>query len=229
MSSSVAAYMHIPTTVRTWRVGAGRLPCAATVWDTRRERRRGGGGGGGSSSARAARATDGRSSDRWRGRCSVCATRRLGRGAVGGAAERHASPLEPQTAHPPRRDGRSRSRPVRARPTPPLAPPRPPLRGAPVRCAPARAPIAKSRRLSAAHASSERLSAAESCQNVAAGRASGGRLAAWRCAPALRAIQTKERKKTDNPREGWARRSKSFLRRLKIRLVLAPAETIRAP
>ena len=29
---------------------------------------------------------------------SVCATRRLGRGAVGGAAERHASPLEPPTA-----------------------------------------------------------------------------------------------------------------------------------
>ena len=153
MSSSVAAYMHIPTTVRTWRVGAGTLPCAARArtrgraHHTRRERRRGGGGGGGSS-ARAARATEGRSSDRWRGRCSVCATRRLGRGAVGGAAERHASPLEPQTAHPPRRDGRSRSRPVRARPTPPLAPPRPPLRGAPVRCAPARAPMAKSRRLS---------------------------------------------------------------------------------
>ena len=54
---------------------------------------------------------------------------------------------------PPRRDGRSRSQPVRARPTPPLAPLRPPLRGAPIRCAPARAPIAKSRRLSAAHAS----------------------------------------------------------------------------
>ena len=53
----------------------------------------------------------------------------------------------------PRRDGRSRSQPVRARPTPPLAPLRPPLRGAPIRCAPARAPIAKSRRLSAAHAS----------------------------------------------------------------------------
>ena len=53
----------------------------------------------------------------------------------------------------PRRDGRSRSQPVRARPTPPLAPLRPPLRGAPIRCAPARTPIAKSRRLSAAHAS----------------------------------------------------------------------------
>ena len=53
----------------------------------------------------------------------------------------------------PRRDGRSQGRPVRARPTPPLAPLRPPLRGAPIRCAPARAPIAKSRRLSAAHAS----------------------------------------------------------------------------
>ena len=90
--------LPIPTTVRTWRGGAGTLPCAARqrtrrrAPQTRRERRRGGGGGGGGSSARAARATDGRSSDRWRGRCTVCATRRLRRGAVGGAAERHASP-----------------------------------------------------------------------------------------------------------------------------------------
>ena len=29
LSSSVAAYMHILTTVRTWRVGAGTLACAA--------------------------------------------------------------------------------------------------------------------------------------------------------------------------------------------------------
>ena len=60
----------------------------------------------------------------------LAATRRLGRGAVGGAAERHASHSS-STSPPLRRDGRSRSRPVRARPTPPLAPPPIPLRGAP--------------------------------------------------------------------------------------------------
>ena len=40
-------------------------------------RRGGGGGGGGGGSTRAARATEGRSSDRWRGRCSVCDRRAL--------------------------------------------------------------------------------------------------------------------------------------------------------
>ena len=139
----------------------GTLPCAVRArtrapHTTRRERRRGGGGGGGGGGrARAARATEGQSSDRWRGRCSVCATRRLGRGAVGGAAERHASPLEPPTAPAPRRDGRSRGRPVACATDgrssdrwcgPAVAAPSAPR--APVRCAPARAPMAKSRRLS---------------------------------------------------------------------------------
>ena len=71
-------------------------------------------------------------------------------------------------------------------PRPLSHPPDPPARR-PLHCAPARAPIAKSRRLSAAHASSGRLSAAESCQNVAAGRASGGPPAdAWRRGAARR-------------------------------------------
>ena len=61
---------------------------------------------------------------------------------------RHSSSTSPPLRH----DGRSRSRPVRARPTPPLAPPPTPLRGAPFHCAPARAPIAKSRLSSAVHA-----------------------------------------------------------------------------
>ena len=150
MSSSVAAYMHIPTTVRTWRVGAGRLPCAATVISVghtegktaRRGRRR-------RQQQRARGARDGWAEQRPLAR-SLLRLRHAPARKRGCRRRSRAARLAARAADspPPRRDGRSRSRPVRARPTPPLAPPRPPLRGAPVRCAPARAPMAKSRRLS---------------------------------------------------------------------------------
>ena len=72
-------YAHLPGKGRLGAgagAGAGARSAAARRAQQRvgwGRRRGGGGGGGGGGSARAARATGGRSSDRWRGRCSVCA------------------------------------------------------------------------------------------------------------------------------------------------------------
>jgi len=75
-------YAHLPGKGRLGAgagAGAGARSAAARRAQQRvgwGRRRGGGGGGGGGGSARAARATGGRSSDRWRGRCSVCARTR---------------------------------------------------------------------------------------------------------------------------------------------------------
>ena len=157
MSSSVAAYMHIPTTVRTWRVGAGTLPCAATVISVghtegktaRRGRRR-------RQQQRARGARDGWAEQRPLAR-SLLRLRHAPARKRGCRRRSRAARLAARAADspPPRRDGRSRGRPV-ARATdgrssdrwcgPAVAAPSAPR--APVRCAPARAPMAKSRRLS---------------------------------------------------------------------------------